>query len=89
MATIKYLYDDADANYKRNGLENRYFVFEVDNCEVVPLCDAPHLLKGARNVFSYDVKYKWRKLEYQVATWSHIRKFYEKENDDFDYKVYP
>lgn len=45
VAAIKYLNDDTDASYKGSGLENRNFILEVDNCEVVSLYDTLHLWK--------------------------------------------
>lgn len=45
VAAIKYSNDDTDASYKGSGLENRNFILEVDNCEVVSLYDTLHLWK--------------------------------------------
>ncbi|KAJ8974025.1 hypothetical protein NQ317_016579 [Molorchus minor] len=88
VAAIDILYQETAASYARNNKENRNFGVEIDGEEVIPLYDSPHLLKGIRNaLFNYDVKYTWRNGQNKIASWKYIKKLYELEDQDNDYKL--
>lgn len=63
--------------YTKAGKKARDGVFEVDDEEVIPLFDVPHLLKGMRNnLLNKNLKYIMDGTE-RVAKWDHILKLYE------------
>ncbi|CAK1597856.1 unnamed protein product [Parnassius mnemosyne] len=68
------------------SVENPYI--EVNNHKVVTLFDTPHLLKYFRNLFmKYDVKFRTNitsdnKQGIGITKWSHIRQFYELDNNN-------
>lgn len=49
VAAINILMRETVQDYVKMGVEMRSFGFEINNQEIVPLYDAPHLLKGIRN----------------------------------------
>ncbi|KAK9737467.1 hypothetical protein QE152_g10679 [Popillia japonica] len=63
--------------FAQHGIEYRSLGFFVDELEVIPLYDVPHLLKGIRNNFlKSTVKFTWKEEE-QTARWDGIVKMYE------------
>lgn len=76
-AAIKTLKNETNGRCLQNNYENKYFGFEINNHEFIPLFDPPHLLKTIRNnlmtkdcIFTKDNKiYK--------ASWDHITRLYE------------
>ncbi|KAK9739155.1 Transposase protein [Popillia japonica] len=74
---IRMLYDKTNRNFVLKGQENRNFGFVIDDKEVVPLYDAPHLLKGIRNnLYENDCRFKWRNNKVERVSWSDIRTLY-------------
>ncbi|XP_047541820.1 uncharacterized protein LOC125074537 [Vanessa atalanta] len=58
VSAINYLIKETKQEYAKAGKEAKDGVFEVDNEEVVPLFDVPHLIKGIRNNLLYkDLSY--------------------------------
>lgn len=49
IAAINLLYKETKEKCIKEGKENRTFGFEIENQEIIPLYDVPHLLKGLRN----------------------------------------
>jgi len=49
VAAINKLRAETNAKYLHLGQENRLFGFEINNQEIIPLFDPPHLLKCLRN----------------------------------------
>ncbi|KAK9728841.1 hypothetical protein QE152_g16972 [Popillia japonica] len=71
----------------RKNTEFRGMGFEIQNEEIVPLFDPPHLLKGIRNNFlEHDATYLYNGKR-QVATWNDIVKLYEMDVGDDDTKM--
>ncbi|KAI5635842.1 transposase protein domain-containing protein [Phthorimaea operculella] len=59
VSAINYLINETKANYLRRNEEMKHSIFEIDGEEVIPLYDAPHLLKGIRNnLLNKDLKCK-------------------------------
>jgi len=64
-------------DYVKMGVEMRSFGFEINNQEIVPLYDAPHLLKGiCNNLLTKDLAFTINGTK-RIAKWKHIIKFYE------------
>lgn len=58
-------------------IENKYFGFLVENVEILPVFDPPHLLKCVRNnLLTKDVSFTYR-CENHTASWRHIRILFE------------
>jgi len=58
VAAINRLYRETNEKYTKEGKENKLFGFEIENQEIIPLYDVPHLLKGLRNnLVSKDLHY--------------------------------
>ncbi|KAH9640879.1 hypothetical protein HF086_015218 [Spodoptera exigua] len=74
-------------------VENPYI--EVSNHKIVTLFDTPHLLKCFRNLFmKYDVRFSTNitsdnKQGIGIAKWSHIRQFYELDNNNPNFVFAP
>lgn len=71
-------------NYVEKGIENQSFGFEINGQEIVPLYDAPHLLKGIRNnLVTKDLAFAMNGTK-RIAKWKHIIDFYEIDKYRFD-----
>ncbi|KAF9413695.1 hypothetical protein HW555_008141 [Spodoptera exigua] len=74
-------------------VENPYI--EVSNHKIDTLFDTPHLLKCFRNLFmKYDVRFSTNitsdnKQGIGIAKWSHIRQFYELDNNNPNFVFAP
>lgn len=70
-----------------NNKENKYLGFLVDNKEIVPLYDVPHLLKGIRNnLLEHDAEFV-QDGKVKRASWSDIISFYEFDTGHEDLKM--
>lgn len=77
VAATNILLQETNEYYIRRGTENRSLGYEIDEQEIVPLYDPPHLLKGIRNnLITKDLIY-YMNGEKKIAKWSHIIQFYE------------
>lgn len=76
-SAIKYLIEESRAAWIRRGEEPKNNIILVDNTEVVPLYDTPHLMKCIRNnLMVKDLKYDNEDNQTKVAKWSHIECLY-------------
>ncbi|KAI4468158.1 transposase protein [Holotrichia oblita] len=83
-AAINYLKEQTSRVYGLVGEENKNLGFVIDGQEIIPLYDAPHLLKGIRNrLMEAKAKFVWKQSE-QTASWEDIVKVYEADVGDFD-----
>ncbi|XP_074033220.1 transposable element P transposase [Leptinotarsa decemlineata] len=81
-SAINMLLQETKEVFLRSNTENLYFGFLVDNHEVVPLYDVPHLLKGLRNnLINKNLHYTQNGIE-KVAKWNHIEKFYQLDSSE-------
>ncbi|KAI4463288.1 cramped protein [Holotrichia oblita] len=88
VRAIQTLYQETNRECQLKGIENRYFGFLIDNTEIVPIYDPPHLLKGIRNnLFDNKCIFKWRNNKTETASWQDIRLLYELEEADQDFKM--
>lgn len=77
VAAINILMQETIQDYCKKGIEKRSFGFEINNQEIVPLYDPPHLLKGIRNnLITKDLTFSINGTK-RVAKWEHLIKFYE------------
>lgn len=49
VSAINKLRQEINSQYLKKGKENRVFGFEINDKDIIPLFDVPHLLKGLRN----------------------------------------
>ena len=71
------LRDETRQKYIRRNEECRTFGFEIDDEEIIPLFDPPHLLKCWRNnLMEKDILFTIND-ERKKASWKHIRKAYD------------
>ena len=77
VAAINKLKDETNRYCMHQNVENRYFGFLIEDVEIVPIFDPPHLLKCIRNnlMIKY-VTFTYRG-ENLTASWSHIKTLYE------------
>lgn len=76
QATINSLLKDTEEYFKREGKENELFGFLVNNKEIIPLYDVPHLFKGLRNnLLDKNLHFKIGDKK-MVAKWDHIVTLY-------------
>jgi len=81
VAAINRLYKETNEKYIKEGKENKAFGFEIENQEIIPLYDVPHLLKGLRNnLVSKYLHYVYENKE-RTASWKDIVQFYELDKD--------
>lgn len=86
VKAIRDLYSETE--YIMRGHNNRYFGFLVDNEEVVPLYDSPHLLKGVRNhLVENNCRFVWRNNKVEVASWNDIRTLYDLDDPEEEFKM--
>ncbi|KAJ8911488.1 hypothetical protein NQ315_010860 [Exocentrus adspersus] len=86
-AAINRLNTESRQEFIRKGTEYKSRGFYVDNNEIIPIYDTPHLLKGIRNsLMKYRFCFKWKK-DNQIASWKHVVNFYELDSGDYDMKM--
>lgn len=84
VAAINILMRETVQDYLKMGVEKRSFGFEINNQEIVPLYDVPHLLKGIRNnLLTKDLTFTINGTK-RIAKWKHIIEFYEIEKYRLD-----
>lgn len=77
VAAINILLRETQQHYVKKNIDKRSFGFEINNQEIVPLYDPPHLLKGIRNnLITKDLSYTMNGTR-RTAKWKHIVDFYE------------
>lgn len=77
QAAINKLLKETNQKMIREATENRYFGFLVEDKEVVPLFDVPHLFKGLRNnLLTKDLHFTCNDAN-KIAKWEHIELFYK------------
>ncbi|CAK1597997.1 unnamed protein product [Parnassius mnemosyne] len=73
VSALNQLIEETRADYLRREKEYRYDVFTVNDQEVIPLYDAPHLIKGIRNnLITKNLKYKMNG-QIKIAKWEHLK----------------
>lgn len=84
QTAIKNLLQETKAKCLKENIENDYFGFLVDNHEIIPLYDTPHLFKGLRNnLLSKDLHLTLNNKKC-TAKWKHIEQFYLLDIEDED-----
>lgn len=79
VSAINYLIQETREKYIKNKMELKHNIFEIDNNEVIPIYDTPHLLKGIRNnLLTKDLKCVINK-ENKTAKWEHILQLYKED----------
>ncbi|KAJ3658237.1 hypothetical protein Zmor_009990 [Zophobas morio] len=89
-ASIQSLVRESKEERQRNGYSHETFTFYVNDEEIFPFFDFPHLLKGLRNnMLNYDVKFRWKNEE-EIAMWDHIEQLYDLDcSVDADFRMLP
>lgn len=88
-SAIDKLYEETTRLFGQKNEENRLFGFLVDEEEVVPLFDPPHLLKCIRNLlFEHNATFE-KNGKVMTAKWDHIVRLVSLDNfeEDQDYKM--
>ncbi|KAI4468043.1 e3 sumo-protein ligase [Holotrichia oblita] len=86
-AAYKWLLEETNRKCLQENVENRYLGFLVENVEVLPLYDTPHLLKGIRNnLLEHDASFLEGDIK-KVASWKDIVAFYEFDTGNMDIKM--
>lgn len=76
MGAITELVDETKKIYLRRGLEWRYDRICLNGKTIIPLYDAPHLIKGIRNnLLTKDMKYETNNEE-KVVKWAYYQNLY-------------
>lgn len=71
------------SRYKKLGEENNIFGFEIDDQEIVPLFDPPHLLKCMRNnLITKHLSFIDNDGIKRIAKWSHVTQLYELDKNE-------
>lgn len=89
QAAINKLLSETEEYCLMNSTPNRYFGFLVDNREVVPLYDTPHLFKGLRNNLLTKHLHFLYEGKACVAKWRHIEQLYQIDTEDQVIRVCP
>ncbi|KAJ3639212.1 hypothetical protein Zmor_004081 [Zophobas morio] len=89
-ASIQSLVRESKEERQKNGYSHETFTFYVNDEEIFPFFDFPHLLKGLRNnMLNYDVKFRWKNEE-EIAMWDHIEQLYDLDcSVDADFRMLP
>lgn len=89
VSAIKQLVADTRAKYLRDNQELREFVFEINEQEIIPLFDVPHLLKGVRNnLLKKDIFFEIDGIK-KVAKWEDIYNAWLLDNYSGELRVMP
>lgn len=76
-AAIKILTNETKNFCLQNETENHYFGLVINNQEIIPMFDPPHLLKTMRNnLITKDCIFTKNNKSYE-ASWDHIRRLFE------------
>lgn len=77
IAAINILIHETTEDYIKRSTEKRNFEFEIQNKEIVPLFDSPHLLKGIRNnLIKADLTFSIDGVK-KTERWKDVIHFYE------------
>lgn len=80
---LKLLLNETRGVYLRKEKEPKSNVILINDQEIIPLYDPPHLLKGIRNnLLNKNLKYTTKEGVTKTAKWSHIQLLY-KENPGY------
>ena len=79
VSCIKYLINATKIKYAAKNEELRRSIFEVDDQEVIPLYDTPHLIKGIRNNLLEKKLVCSINGVYKEAKWDHIKMLYKED----------
>ncbi|XP_045473667.1 uncharacterized protein LOC123680055 [Harmonia axyridis] len=72
---------------RQEHVDHNHFGFFVNNKEIVPLFDTPHLIKGLRNnLLTKDAHFLLNDVP-KKAKWSHIQRFYDLDISDPSTKI--
>lgn len=83
QAAINKLITECKADVLRKNKEYQYVGFTVNDKEIVPLYDVPHLIKGIRNnLLQKNLVFKNSKGKMVVASWDHIVQLYKLDCSD-------
>lgn len=83
QAAINKLIAESKVESESKGTPYNKLGFLINNKEIVPLYDVPHLIKGIRNnLLTKDLHYEDEDGVRKVATWKHIVNLYELDNFD-------
>lgn len=83
VAAVNKLKSETNEKYKKLGEENKIFGFEIDDQEIVPLFDPPHLLKCMRNnSITNHLSFIDNDGIKRIAKWSHITQLYELDKNE-------
>jgi DNA transposase THAP9 len=76
VAAITDLINETKCLYFKNGKEWRHDLFRVNGRSVIPIYDAPHLIKGIRNnILSKDLVYTTNHVE-KIVKWEYFQQIY-------------
>lgn len=79
VSAINSLIQETRSDYLRKNKELRRDIFEVEDKEVIPLYDPPHLIKGIRNNLMSKNLVCSINGSTKVAKWEHVSKLYEED----------
>lgn len=89
VAAINKLMADTSLKYASLNIEKHNLSYEIDDKEIIPIYDPPHLLKCIRNnLYTKYVVFTIDDIEY-TASWDHIRTMYDydKKNESFELRT--
>lgn len=87
VSAIKSFKEDTRAKYLRNEMEYKSCAFEIEEWQIFPLFDTPHLLKGVRNnLLKKDAKFIVDGVE-RTAKWEHIRMLFDKDTGEDEIRL--
>jgi len=77
LTAIKFLKNETNTSCIKNGVENSYFGFTINNHEIIPIFYPPYLLKTIRNnLITKDLVF-FKNDKCFKASWDHIKALYE------------
>lgn len=88
-SAINYLIQETRAKYLHQNIEWNKNTFEINEKEIVPLFDVPHLIKGIRNnLLDKDLHYT-KNGRMMTAKWKYIEDLYKEDPDILGLKILP
>lgn len=79
IAAINQLINETKADYLRKRKEFKGGFFEIDNEQIFPVFDPPHLMKGIRNnLMTKNLEWNGMDGKKRTAKWEHLVALYQK-----------
>lgn len=87
---LKLLINETRGNYLRKLEEPKENIILINDQEIIPLYDPPHLLKGIKNnLLNKNLEYTTKEGVKKIAKWSHLKLLYDENPGYKGFRLIP